>query len=270
VHLELPTNIDDVIRLTDEVIRLSIERKSRHGYFAAAYKHVTITIQALLKQKGYFHAPDRIEALDVAFARRYMTGVFEDFGMPIGGEGITPPWRASFATLADDNMAIMQHLMTGVTVHVHYDLGIATAQGNPGAELQQVEHDFAQLNKVFSVLGTVLMEELAAVSPAIKLLNDIPAFIERPMFFITSVLMRQDSWGFAEQLAPLPQRDWVALVAQRMDQTISLVDDIAHPPALIADILQKIAESEEQDVVKVIEAINQRAHVPFDHRVLPT
>lgn len=267
--MKLPDTIDDVIALTDHVIAWSVEHESRHGYFAAAYKHVTITIKALLAHDGYFETPARIEALDVAFARRYMSAVFEDMGQPIGGPGVTPPWSASFATLDDDDLCIMQHLMTGVAVHVNYDLGIATAELNPGEQLHTIEHDFKQLNAVFSVLGTVLLKDLAPVSPAIDLFSRIPDVAERPMFFLTSVFMRELAWSLAKKLAPTPPVSWPPIIDERADLTVTAVKEIADPP-FIEGILEEVADAEEPDVAKVIKAINTRADVSFDHMVLPT
>ena len=94
-----PTSIDEVIAKLEKILAWARESPSRIGYFTALYIEVTIAVRNAVND-GTFANPARIEALDVAFASRYLNaleqftsgqlalralGLFVPATAPIGG-----------------------------------------------------------------------------------------------------------------------------------------------------------------------------------------
>jgi len=65
--------IDGVIDQLTDVIKWSLTQPSRIGYFASLYLRITSAIGSKIGT-GYFADDARMEALDAAFATRYLAG----------------------------------------------------------------------------------------------------------------------------------------------------------------------------------------------------
>jgi hypothetical protein len=66
--------ITDVLGALDGVIARAIDRGSRLGYFAVLYRKVTARVAEGIAG-GVFEDGERMERLDVCFARRYLSAV---------------------------------------------------------------------------------------------------------------------------------------------------------------------------------------------------
>ena len=87
------------------------------------YRRVTLAIrQAVID--GVFTDGSRIEALDVAFAKRYFNALNAYFH-PDQSRGPTLPWKVAFVGDQDGKAIILQHMMAGLNAHITFDLGIA-------------------------------------------------------------------------------------------------------------------------------------------------
>lgn len=63
--------IPEVIAQPDKIIDWSMQHKSRMGYFASPYRHMTIAVKNKIGNKRFVDG-SRMEQLDVNFANRYL------------------------------------------------------------------------------------------------------------------------------------------------------------------------------------------------------
>ena len=63
--------IDEIIERITEIVDEAKEDRSRIGYFPALYRKVTIRVKQGIEE-GFFDDGERMERLDVIFARRYL------------------------------------------------------------------------------------------------------------------------------------------------------------------------------------------------------
>jgi len=105
------TTIDEVILHLEQIIQTSITEESAHGYFAALYQKVTITVKEKLG-KNYFDDDARMERLDVIFANRYLAA----YTSHKQGAEITKSWEAAFHAAETNDLIVLQHLLLGMNV----------------------------------------------------------------------------------------------------------------------------------------------------------
>src|SRR5271167_1295935 len=110
--------VDDVIAALDTIVQQSYDTASRLGYFAALYRRVTCAVRDGLGSGRFSNGP-LMEKLDVVFASRYLDALatFQSGGAP------TRSWLAAFRGCDDDNLLILQHLLSGMNAHINLDLG---------------------------------------------------------------------------------------------------------------------------------------------------
>ena len=136
----MDNNIDDVIERLTEIVQQAIANGDRKGYFAALYKRMTLAVHASI-EAGEFDDGDRIAALGVRFANRYLTAQ-ERFET---GELMVRSWLLVFEAAAASTHTVLQQLLVGINAHINLDLGIATARTCPGSELAPLENDFKEI-----------------------------------------------------------------------------------------------------------------------------
>ncbi len=258
-------SIDDVIAGLDRIIAGAQRRGNLIGYFAAAYKHPTVSIRGLLG-RGFFEDDARMETLDVVFARRFLNAHQR---WSTGGR-CSAPWRTAFDALSVPGLTIMQYISACMLVHIQYDLGIAVAEVSAGQPLEAIKSDFGKLNGVFAAIGTVLMKELAEVSPNIATLNKIVAPIERPALDLTAMILRRSAWEHAQALHGCHGDAHAQHLQEYGKRTSAEVTAVVHPPSLIKPLMDHVAAQENHDVAQVIAIIDSRAVVHYQGMQVPT
>jgi hypothetical protein len=171
----MPTRtIDEVSEHLDDSIAYARRAKSRLGYFAALYRNVTIKVKEGILA-GSFEDAARMERFDVTFANRYLDAL-ERYRR---GEEPGKCWRTSFRAAESWPPIVLQHLLLGINAHINLDLGVATAQTSPGAQLVGLRRDFDSINDILCSMLDDVQDRLALVSPRMNVIDRAAALTKR-------------------------------------------------------------------------------------------
>lgn len=244
------TTIDGVIDQLQDVIATCIRTQSRLGYFAALYKRMTLAVKAAVQQ-GAFQDAARIEALDVAFANRYLTTRTRYFA----GESPGVSWLQAYDAATSDSHIVLQHLLAGINPHIMIDLGVAAARTCPGNALAGLATDFATINRVIFDLMPVVDRELDALSPETAAIDRTFGALKDKAIFEAMEKGRTSAWDFAQSLAFLTPEQQASRIGARDLEARLLGDVILAGNPIIALIRHK----ESQDVAANIRQLDAPA-----------
>ncbi|HEX8736863.1 MAG TPA: DUF5995 family protein [Pyrinomonadaceae bacterium] len=184
--------IEEVLRAMDGIIETTTQDNDRKGYFAALYKHVTVTIAKGI-EFGKFEDAARMEKFDVIFANHYL----EAYENP---DADTTPkcWEFAFDQAPSDEYAILQQIMLGMSAHICYDLAITVAEVAENYEgLKDLKHDYDIVNEALSLCVPLMDCKLDALSPTYDRLSE-PFSIE----FVNALMLiaREVAWAYAVRM----------------------------------------------------------------------
>lgn len=208
-------------------------------------------------RKGQFDDGPRMERLDVTFANRYLTA----YAQYRSGELPSRSWLSAFTAASSSEPIVLQHLLVGMNAHINLDLGIAAARTCPGNELPPLHDDFNRINTVLASLTPVVEQEIAKESPVIALLERVAPNLELKLVGFSMDEARDAAWKFAQELAPLPPQQQVAVMGRRDGEAVIGADVILHEELLTLPI--RVLES--KDVARNIRILAQgefRIQVP--------
>ncbi|MFN7982386.1 MAG: DUF5995 family protein [Vicinamibacterales bacterium] len=224
----LPTTIDEVVTRLDTIAQDAVDTGSRHGYFAALYRRVTVAVRAGI-QSGAFDDNPRMARLDVVFANRYI----EAYDRRVRGLAPSLSWAAAFAAGSRPDLSVLQHLMLGMNAHINLDLGIAAATIAPGDQLEALHGDFNKINGVLASLLPTVEGQLREMSPTLDLMAGLAHDANRLDERIGNFSMnkaRDAAWAFARRLNAMPSGTARALdIAARDTLTAALALKIQEP-----------------------------------------
>ena len=195
-----PETIDQIIERLTDIVDEAKSNRSRGGYFAALYRKVTIQVKKGIDD-GFFDDGERMERLDVIFARRYIDA-FESYRssrMP------TQSWFYAFETTERWWPIVLQHLLLGMNAHINLDLGIAAARSVTAEQLPALKNDFDKINIVLATLVDSVQHELAQVWMTLDLLNRYLGSTETAIINFSMRKARDHAWSVAKRLAPLDE-----------------------------------------------------------------
>ncbi|MFN7978643.1 MAG: DUF5995 family protein [Vicinamibacterales bacterium] len=244
------TTIDGVVDQLEDAIATCIRTESRLGYFAALYKRMTLAVKAGIA-RGAFQDAARIEALDVAFANRYLTTRTQYFA----GESPGVSWLQAYDAATSDAHIVLQHLLVGINPHIMIDLGVAAARTCPGDQLAGLATDFATINNVIFSLMPVVDRELDALSPETAVIDREFGKIKDALIFDAMEKGRTSAWDFAQSLAYLTPEQQASRIGARDMEARLLGDVILAGNPIIALVRHK----ESQDVVANIRQLDAPA-----------
>ena len=235
--------ITDVLDRLEEVIDWAIAAQSGLGYFAAAYKRVTLAVEAGINN-GHFSDGDRMAKFDVMFAQRYFDALVTYFH-PEGQRLPTHTWQWDFYGHDIDRPTILQHMLTSINAHVNLDLGIVAAEIG-GADMDSLESDFNLINDIMAAEMTVFLDALAKISKVVRLLRWA---ITGEDFVLGRVLviLRSLAWTFATKLNSEKSRN-SADIDLHDAWTALLGANFLYPPGHIDRFMRWIANGESRDV----------------------
>jgi hypothetical protein len=247
-----------VERLTD-ITSWARRTDSRLGFFAALYRTVTIEVEQGIKA-GRFEDPERMERLDVLFARRYLDA-FETYQ---SGKPVPRSWRVAFDASTRWRPIILQHLLLGMNAHINLDLGIAAATVAPGEMLPSLRRDFDEINAILAGLVAAVEAEISAVSPWIHLLSTIGGRVDNVLVNFNVDVARRVAWDVATSHAPLDAAGRQAHL-ERVDLAAALLGRaILQPPALMTTAgLLAIRGRETNTTARVIDMLMDVHPLPY-------
>ena len=246
--------IDQVLQALDGIIGQSWQARSRIGYFAALYRSVTQAVKDGIAQ-GRFQNGPLMETLDVVFASRYLDAVNQ---FQTGGQA-TASWQVAFKAASDIAPLVLQQLLAGINAHINLDLGIASAEVAPGAQIQTLQTDFFQINQVLAEQVSAVEQEMAAISPMIHLLEEIDLRTETQIINFNIDVARDLAWAFAQRMAATPSVLWPVSIAAKDAETALFGHTLVHPGPAIDLLLAPIRLPESDDIRRNIEVLAGRA-----------
>jgi hypothetical protein len=247
-------SIDQVLQALDGIIGQSWQARSRIGYFAALYRRVTQAVKDGIAQ-GRFQNGPLMETLDVVFASRYLDAVnqYQTGGHP------TASWLVAFNAASDTAPLVLQQLLAGMNAHINLDLGIASAEVAPGAQIQALQADFFQINQVLAEQVSAVEQEMAVISPMIHLLQDLDLRTSTQIINFNIDVARDLAWAFALRMAITPRALWPASIAAKDAETALFGHTLMHPGPAIDLLLAPIRLPESDDIRRNIEVLAGRA-----------
>ncbi len=236
--------IDDVIALLDNIISDSKIKNSPLGYFAALYRKVTVKVKTEIAN-NYFDDGNRMEKLDVIFAKRYIDACF----LWHENKTVTQSWQKTFEYLNKSRPIVLQHLLMGMNAHINLDLGIAAAEVSKNANIYSLENDFKKINEILSSLVNEVQNDLAEIWPTLKKILQKTKGAESFAVDFSMELAREGAWKFALALAEVTDEKIEGLIKSR-DEKIAGKAELISNPGLVANLILTIIRLGEKGSVK--------------------
>lgn len=246
----LPKTIQEVIDQLEEIIQESIRQNSPMGLFPSLYKKVTIKVQEGIKQ-DFFQKPKRMEMLDVVFANRYILA----HQQYLRKEACSQAWQTAFDAVHERSLILLQHLLLGMNAHINLDLGIAAAQICTKDTLEDLHHDFNQINVILGHLIDEVKNEIASVSPMMYLVEWVMKNREEVFAKFSMDAARDFAWLNANNLVSLSQNDQ-QLAIQQLDYQVAKFGHFITRPGILLGLAVRITKfMENKDTLQQIEAL---------------
>jgi hypothetical protein len=261
-RLEEAKTIDDVLGNLDRIIDWSIKAQSTIGYFAVLYRRSTLAVREAINE-GQFDDGRRMEHFDAVFAQRYFNALNAYF-YPGEYEGLTAAWEVSFVGHDDSNATMIQHMMTALTAHICFDLGVATIAVAPNS-LDELEHDFNLITALVTTQIPGMLDVFQQLSPEFRRIRRVlPNKVEVALMKRILQRFRTGAWHFAIHLAQHPENVKERQVNQAA-WTAALGAWYLQPPARWTPFpffVRAIAKRESRDVaanLRALEAVRYTA-----------
>jgi hypothetical protein len=227
-------NIDEVIVQLDQIIDVECANNSCMAYFPILYRKVTARIKTGILNNE-FENGQRMEALDVLFANRYIIA----YQNRNADKPITQSWKNAFEAAKKGKLLIMQHLLLGINAHINLDLGIAVAEtvGKNG-DMMDFEKDFNKINDILAAMVASIESKIIAVSPLFGLLDKFGKGREDKLVSFSINVARDGAWLFANQYHIAPNK---TEVLEGRDTIIAiLAEKLIHQKSWLLKYLVKV------------------------------
>jgi hypothetical protein len=239
------TTIDGVIDQLQDIIDQSMAQGSRLGYFAALYKRMTEAVRDAIRA-GVFDDAARMEALDIAFANRYLDTRTQYFAGELHGQS----WLQSYQAATTDRYTILQHLLIGINPHIMIDLGVAAARTCPGPALAGLQQDFGKINGIILGLMPVVDAELDKLSPTTAWLDHTVGALKDKLINRGLDEGRASSWAFASKLAFMDLGQQSIAIGQRDCEAMLIGEALKHDP--IAALIKRRESDDVRENLRVL------------------
>lgn len=244
--------IDDVLRELDTIIDRSVKANDQLGVFAFVYWRTTEKIKEGIAV-GRFSDPARLEAFDVAFARRYIDAYWQ----LQNGERTTRAWAVPFAARRE-GLTQLQHLLLGMNAHINLDLGIVAAEQAPGDQIHLIREDFMSVNQILAELTDELQERLSRVSPLLFLLDWVGGRKDEAVVNFSIRRARDFAWHVANRLAYLEGTERERFLRATDEDVAAIAHRVRRPPGrVLHTTLAIIRFFEEKQVKRIVERLRE-------------
>lgn len=218
------TTIQDVIDDLTEILAECRKNNSPLGFFASLYRRVTIRVRDGIA-KGEFEDNDRMEKLDVIFAKRYI----DAYRTYRSGRDATQSWMIPFKAAEGKDMLIMQHLLLGMNAHINLDLGIAAVETVEDLPIDGLQNDFNAINALLAELVDDVQNRIGKVSPLFRILDPLTGRLDEMLVNFSINLARDGAWKFAKEYYITNVNHKAKAVADRDFTIARLAESVASP-----------------------------------------
>lgn len=230
---ELKT-INDVISVLDGIIRETEENNDCLGYFAVLYRRVTLQVKDNI-ESGYFDDAERMELLDVIFAKRYIDAYYDHRS----GKPVTQSWDKAFKLSQNYWPVTLQHLLIGMNAHINLDLGIVAAEISKEKNIEDLRNDFYKINEILSSLVNEVQNNLSTIWPPLRYILLKTGQYDNMIVDFSMKIARDGAWKFATELSA-KRIEEIPQCIQTRDAAIAKVADIISNNKLSVKILLAI------------------------------
>ncbi len=186
--------IQNILEQLDTIIEECIATNNRMGLFAYIYRRTTAEIASEI-ELGNFEDNQRLEKLDVAFAKLYL----DAYTKYKNGQSVRKVWDFAFDS-SESSLTIIQHIMLGMNAHINLDLSIATARTMAGQDIKAIEADFDKVNDILFQIVNEMQERLSRVSPLMFILDLLGKNKDEKVIDFSMRKARQQAWNSANLL----------------------------------------------------------------------
>lgn len=243
--------IDEVLQQLDEIIEETVAENNYLGIFAYVYRRTTAQIKQAVEEKR-FEDNIRMEKMDVVFANLYIKAYYSYKE----NKDCSKAWKTSFEA-QKKKISIIQHLMLGMNAHINLDLGQAAASSASKENIDALENDFMEVNKVLAELTDTMQKKMGKVSPFMFILDWVGGRNDEVLVNFSMIKARNQAWKLAKELASGDQPEAKQKRIDRADKNVTRLSKIIiRPPFITLNLAllgMKIAETKK--VGKIIEAL---------------
>ncbi len=195
------TTVDDIILELTSIVKYAIDKNSKLGYFAILYCYVTKQIKIEIGKKT-FEDNDRMEKLDVEFAKRYIRAFYAWLEDPNTiNENLTESWKIAFDFASNNSSMMIQHILLGINAHINLDLGLCTSQVTFPGKLTDIWKDYNTINDILAKLTDTVENFLADNSLYVRLIKKYGKNAETLLANFSIDVARSGAWYFASEFA---------------------------------------------------------------------
>lgn len=244
--------IDDVLKVLDDIIRETEAQDNVLGYFAALYRRVTFQVKEKITT-GYFDDAERMELLDVLFAKRYIDAYY----LYQSGKPVYRSWKKAFELSQKFWPVTLQHLLIGMNAHINLDLGIVAAEVCKEKNIEELRNDFYKINQILSSLVHEVQTNLSTIWPPLRHILIKTGQLDNLMVDFSMKTARDGAWNFATELAAKRQEDIMECIETRDAAVAGVADIITDNPLSVKILLGLVRLGEIGKVSTKIQALKK-------------
>ncbi|MFW5832402.1 MAG: DUF5995 family protein [Prolixibacteraceae bacterium] len=220
---ELQT-IDDVITELKHIIVETELNGEPNGYFAVVYYKTTLKVKEKIGN-DYFDDDQRMEKLDVVFAKRYIDAYY----WWKANKRVSQSWESAFSFSQKKWPVVFQHLLMGMNAHINLDLGVAAAEISTRSTIYELRDDFYRINEILSNMVDEVQNNLSVIWPPLKKILLKTGKLDNFMVDFSMQIAREGAWEYAQFLAPFSVEDRPAEIAGRDERVVLKTKLITEP-----------------------------------------
>jgi hypothetical protein len=247
------SSIDDVISVLEKIILEAERNNDTLGYFAVLYLKVTVKVKEGINN-NYFDDCEKMERLDVLFAKRYIDAWFAwKQNLPL-----TLAWKKTFIISKERGLLVFQHLLLGMNAHINLDLGIAVAEVSTRENIHLSKNDFIKINLILSSLVEEVQHSLSYIWPMLKKLLLLTNKVDDFLIDFSMKIARDGAWKFATHIILYKETTWQELIDDRDNKVSEKSLLITHPGKWIQFLFWIIRLGERGSVADKINKIRMQ------------
>ena len=248
-----PKSIKAVLDALDNIIDKTREENNCHCAFTHVYRRTTFEIQKAIND-GRFEHPERMVKMDVIFANLYI----DAYHSYVNTVPTSKSWTLAFNSRSE-RIAIIQHILLGMNVHINMDLAVAAATVCRGKDILDLKHDFMLINQILAELVDNVQGGLGKSSLMMRMIDLIGMKKDEWAIGAGIKMARDFAWTHAMELAIMDQNIWDTRILEIDEMVYAMGEKIRKPPSrFLRLMLMWIRIFEKKDAQNIIKTMNFR------------